>query len=300
MHPTSITELLNMKLPIIGAPMFLISNPELVVAVSKAGGIGAFPAFNYRTLEELDEVIGEIKKTTPSLAVNIVLHKEKNPNWSKQIDVCMKHRVNAIIFSLGIPRSVIQDLKQHDVRVLCDVVSLRQAKIVARAGADALIAVSQGAGGHAGAISPMSFIPYLKEEIGLPVIAAGSVSTGRQMAAAFVLGADAVYLGTRLIATHEAKASQAYLDLILSQGPESIVYTDALSGIHGNFFKQSIEKWEQQKGSDTSNNKPWRDLYSAGHGIAQIKSIEHVSTIIENMMKDYQQIMGEFAESPDY
>lgn len=224
---TKISEMLKIDLPIIAAPMFLVSYPELVVAVSEAGGIGCFPSLNYRTPEQLREGILEIRsKTKKPIGVNLILHKEHNPNWAKQFEVVMDLKVELIITSLGTPRTIAKEIKSNGSILFCDVTTLKHANIVAKSGADALIAVSQGAGGHAGAITPFALIPYLKKEIGLPVIAAGAISTGSQMAAALSLGADAVYIGTRFIATPESRAQNEYKQMLIDSSPDEIVYTE--------------------------------------------------------------------------
>ncbi|MCB1318245.1 MAG: nitronate monooxygenase, partial [Leptospiraceae bacterium] len=187
---TPLSKMLNIDLPIIGAPMFLVSYPDLVVAVSEAGGIGCFPALNYRTPEELKDGIQEIRaRTQKPIGVNLILHKQHNPRWPEQYEVVMREKVELIITSLGTPRTIAGEIKQSGAGLFCDVTTLRHAEVVAQSGADALIAVAAGAGGHAGAISPFSLFPYLKERTGLPIVAAGAISNGRQMAAALALGA---------------------------------------------------------------------------------------------------------------
>ena len=241
--------MLNIKYPVFGAPMFLVSYPELVAAVSEAGGIGCFPSMNYRSTDELNDALFEIReKTKKPIGVNIVLYKDHNPQWSSQLKVCLDHKVDLIITSMGVPRSIISEVKSAGVKIFCDVIDLRYARAVAKAGADAVIAVCSGAGGHAGRISPFSFIPYLKDELDLPVIAAGSIATGRQMAAAMILGAEAVFIGTRFIASEEASASESYKNAVINAVPEDIIYTDEISGVYANWLKESYEKFK--KGSE--------------------------------------------------
>lgn len=291
---TSITKMLGIDLPILGAPMFLVSYPDLVVAVSEAGGIGCFPSLNYRSIEQLREGLTEIRsRTKKPIGVNLILYKEHNPNWSQQLEVCLEFKVELLITSLGTPRTVVKEAKSVGSKVFCDVTTLKHANIVAKAGADALIAVAQGAGGHAGGISPFSLFPYLKKETGLPVIAAGAISTGAQMMASLALGADAVYVGTRLIATKEAAAQQAYKDMIVESQPEDIVYTPEISGIPANWLKKSIDKMEgpvSKEGGLNDEYKRWRDIWSAGHGVAQIESVESATDVIQNMAKEYDNI----------
>ncbi len=298
---TKISDMLGIDLPIIGAPMFLVSYSDLVVAVSEAGGIGCFPALNYRTIEQLREGLTEIRsRTKKPIGVNLILHKDHNPNWAKQFEVCLEFKVELIITSLGSPRSIVQEAKSNGSKVFCDVTTLRHAQIVAKAGADALIAVCHGAGGHAGTISPYVLIPQLKEELGLPVIAAGAISSGKQMAASFALGADAIYIGTRLIATPEAKANEDYKKLILESTAEDLVYTAEVSGIPANWLKKSLEKAQIQKpgtiagATETEIEKEykrWKDIWSAGQGITQIKEIKPAKEIISSMVKEYLDIV---------
>ncbi|MCS6984021.1 MAG: nitronate monooxygenase [Leptospiraceae bacterium] len=296
--PTAITEMLRIDLPIMAAPMFLVSYPDLVVAVSEAGGIGCFPSLNYRTLEALREGLREIRERTQKpIGVNLILHKEHNPNWAKQFEILLEFKVELIITSLGTPKSIVGEAKSVGAKVFCDVTTLKHARIVAKAGADALVAVAQGAGGHAGAISPFNLIPYLKEETNLPVVAAGGITNGRQMAAAFALGADAVYVGTRFIATHEAKASEEYKRLLIESQPEDIVYTPEISGIPANWLRVSYEKWKNAKSHSQAHSleeeyKRWRDIYSAGHGVAQIKEILPAVEVIRRMVAEYEEAIS--------
>ncbi len=290
---TPLTELLGIDLPIIGAPMFLVSYADLVVAVSEAGGIGTFPSMNFRSLDELRDVLREIRqRTRKPIGVNIVLYKEHNPQWARQLEICLEFGVELIITSMGTPRTVVREARSTGARVFCDVVTLRQAQVVAKAGADALIAVSGGAGGHAGTISPFSLVPYLAEETGLPVIAAGSVTNGKQMAAALSLGAAGVYVGTRLIATPESRASEEYKAMLLASVPEEIVYTDSVSGVPANWLQRSLDRLEKLRESGESGDefKRWRDIWSAGHGVAQIRRIEPAGEVIASMAREYEAV----------
>lgn len=299
MIKTKITEMLGVEKPVLGAPMFLVSYPKLVAAVSNAGGVGCFPALNYRSVEELRTGLREIREMTDKpIGVNLILYKDHNPNWPRQLEVCLEEKVELFITSLGTPRTVVQDAKSIGAKVFCDVTTLRHANIVAKAGADALIAVAQGAGGHAGAISPFSLIPYLKEETDLPVIAAGSIGNGAQMAAAFSLGAEAVYVGTRLIASDEARADERYKQMVVDSAPEEIEYTDRISGIPANWLKRSIEKLEQgpdapaHSGDMTKEYKQWKDVWSAGHGVGQIKAVRPAAAIVDEMISEYEQVVA--------
>lgn len=305
---TKITEMLNIDLPIIAAPMFLVSYPELVVAVSEAGGIGCFPSLNYRTPEQLREGLKEIRsKTNKPIGVNIILHKEHNPNWAKQFEIVMEMKVELVITSLGTPRTIAKEIKANGSTLFCDVTTLKHANIVAKSGADALIAVAQGAGGHAGNTNPFALIPYLKKETGLPIIAAGAISGGQQMAAALALGADAVYVGTKLIATNESRAQNEYKQMLIDSSPDEIIYTEKISGIPANWLAKSVEKSPELMSHSTrkiaegyaggeqameQEYKRWRDIWSAGQGVAQIENIRPAGDVILEMAKEYLEVVS--------
>lgn len=285
---TKLTEMLGIDLPVIGAPMFLVSYPDLVVAVSEAGGIGCFPSMNYRDLGEFRGALEEIRgRTKKPVGVNIVLYKDHNPQWARQVEIALEFGIELIITSMGAPRSVVRDAKASGSKVFCDVISLRHAEIVAAAGADGLIAVTDGAGGHTGNISPFSLIPYLIQEVGLPVVAAGSIGTGQQMAAALSLGAVGVSVGTRFIATPESGAKEEYKQMILQARPEDIVKSAEISGVPANWIRQSIEGLVS--GAEVVEPfRRWRDIWSAGHGVAQIHEIRPVAEIMEEMVREYE------------
>ncbi|WP_411824394.1 NAD(P)H-dependent flavin oxidoreductase [Leptospira sp. 'Mane'] len=305
---TPITEMLKIDLPIIAAPMFLVSYPELVVAVSEAGGIGCFPSLNYRTPEQLKDGLQEIRsKTKKPIGVNIILHKDHNPNWAKQFEVVMEMKVELIITSLGTPRTIAKEIKANGSHLFCDVTTLKHANIVAKSGADALITVAQGAGGHAGNITPFALIPYLKKETGLPVIAAGAISGGAQMAAALSLGADAVYVGTKFIATNESRAQNEYKQMLIDSAPEEIVYTEKISGIPANWLEKSVNKSPDilqdgpkkiaagHSGGEHAieqEYKRWKDIWSAGQGVAQIENVRPAKEVIDEMVKEYLEIVN--------
>jgi len=289
---TAITEMLGIDLPIFAAPMFLVSSPDLVIAVSEAGGLGCFPSMNYRTIGEFEAVLQEIQgRSDKPFGVNLVLYKEHNPDWKKQFDLCLQYGVRLVITSMGTPRTVIREARSAGVKIFCDVTTLRMAQVVATAGADALIAVAQGAGGHAGAISPFSLIPYLKKETGLPVLAAGSIGTGAQMAAAFALGASAVYCGTRFICTNESAANEQYRQMIIDSSPEEIRYTPEVSGVPANWLVRSLDAWDKNRKSHPDEEwKRWRDIWSAGHGVAQIESVLPAAEVVRNIAAEYLEV----------
>jgi nitronate monooxygenase len=295
---TKITEMLGNDLPIFAAPMFLVSYTDLVVAVSEAGGVGCFPSVNYRTIPELRSALEEIRsRTNKPFGVNIILSRDHNPNRAKQLELCYEFRVPLIITSMGTPRTIVKEAHQTGCRIFCDVTTLRMAEVVATSGADALIAVAQGAGGHAGAISPFSLIPYLKEATGLPVLAAGSITNGSQMAAAFALGADAVYCGTRFICTPESGAKPDYKQMIIDSKPEEIEYTDRISGIPANWMGRSLERVRDLNGENPDDPYTrWRDIWSAGHGVGQIDDIRPAEQIVREMADEYGRVLQRFPE----
>lgn len=287
--------MLGIELPIIGAPMFLVSYPELVAAVSNEGGIGTFPALNFREPEELKNGIDTIRSlTSKPIGVNLILHKEHNPDWQKQLKTCLDKNVELYIASLGTPRSLIKEVHSSGAKVFCDITTLKHAKLVAKAGCDAIIAVGSGAGGHSGNISLFSLIPYIKEETNLPVIAAGSIGTGFQILAALSLGADAVSIGTRFIASIEARVNENYKTMLIDSSPEEIIYTDKVTGIFSNWMKQSLDKHpyilngEKPPQSLEGDSKRWKDIWSAGQGVAQIKEVLSVQEIFHRIKNEYR------------
>lgn len=227
---TSLTRLLDIKYPIIGAPMFLVSNVEMVVAISEAGGIGTFPALNYRPIEKFREAIIEMKrKTKKPIGVNVIVNKS-NTRQNEDIKIALDHGVELFITSLGSPAAVIREAHKNGAKVFCDVTNLEHARKVADLGADGLIAVGTGAGGHAGPISPLVLVPWLAREMKIPVVLAGGVAHGSQIAAALALGAGGVHVGTRFIASTEASVDTAYKNAVVQSTPEDIVLTTRISG----------------------------------------------------------------------
>ncbi len=222
--------MLGCRYPIIGGPMFLVSDAELVVAVSEAGGVGGMPSLNWRKTEEFQAAVRDVKaKTRSPYSVNLIVNKA-NPRVRPDLDVCVEERVPLVITSLGNPKETIERMHAVGCKVFCDVTTLEYAKKVEGMGADGVIAVSAGAGGHAGPTSPLVLIPYLRRHLRILVVAAGGVANGTQIASAMCLGASAVQIGTRFIATEEAKVDVAYKKAILSAAPEDILMTNKISG----------------------------------------------------------------------
>ncbi|MEB3285041.1 MAG: nitronate monooxygenase [Candidatus Sericytochromatia bacterium] len=286
MTETAITQMFGVRFPVIAAPMFLVSNVEMIVAVGEAGGIGTAPALNFRTTEAFREAVREIKqRTNAPFGINLILLN--NPRLKEDLTVCLEERVPLIITSLGDPTSVIAAAHAHGSRVFCDVVNVRHAAKAKAAGADALVAVAAGAGGHAGTTTPFVLIPWLRREVGLPVVAAGGLADGGTLAAAMALGADAGYFGTRFIASTEAPVPPEFKDAICSASPEDIVYTPEVTGHPANFLKDSLEKWRTADQAGQSEMKRWRDVWSAGHTVGLIQRVRPCAEIVQDIMSEY-------------
>lgn len=290
---TEFTQMMGVAYPIIGAPMFLISYEELVTAVARAGGLGALPLPNFRNAEDLKKTLQNIrKKTDKPIGVNI--HVSGKFQWKEQLALCLDFGVTFFITSLGDPRLILEDVHANGGKVFADVVSLEQGLKARESGVDGLIAVAAGAGGHAGRTSAMVLVPYLKSKVGLPVIAAGGISTGGQMAAAMALGACAVVVGTRLVATDESRAILAYKEAIVAAGPDEIVCTDRITGNPANWLRKSIENFEKMP--ELGSGK-WKALWSAGQSVAQAEDIRPAGLVITKMVEEYVRTCKELGQS---
>jgi nitronate monooxygenase len=313
---TPFTSLLGLKYPIIAGPMFLISDENLVTAVSEAGGLGGMPSLNWRTTEQFREAVRTIKsRTQKPFAVNLIVNKA-NPRQTPDLAVCAEEKVPLVITSLGSPKEAIRQMHAVGCKVFCDVTTLDYAKKVQDLGADGVIAVSAGAGGHAGPISPLVLIPFLKRHLNIPIIAAGGIATGEQIAAAIVLGASGVQIGTRFIATTESKAKQNYKDAILNSDPEDIVMTLKVSGTPAavirtpyidkigldlNPIEKLMYKYPQTKKYMTiarhylgtkalekaAGGTTWKEVWSAGQGVGLIDDIKPAAKVVEDLVQEY-------------
>ena len=314
---TSFTKLMNIDYPIIGAPMFLVSNVDMVVAISEAGGIGTFPSLNYRPPEKMVEALREIKsKTKKPIGINIIVNKS-NTRAAGDLKCALDHGVKLFITSLGSPKDVIIDAHKNGSKVICDVVNLEHAKKVQDLGADGVIAVSAGAGGHAGPVSPIVLVPWLKKEISIPIIAAGGIADGYTMAAMLALGASAVSIGTRFIASTEAHIEPAYKQAIVDSSPEDIVMTTQISGTPAAvirtpyidrvglelpwYFKLLKDRKLTKKyivplihylGSkaleEAATGPSWKTVWSAGQSVGLINEILSCDAIMKKLIKDYE------------
>lgn len=315
---TSFTELLNCSYPIIAGPMFLVSNVELVTAVSRAGALGGMPSLNWRSTDEFRRAVQMVKaKTSKPFAVNLIVN-QANIRQEADLKVCVEEKVPLVITSLGNPKETIKRMHEIGSKVFCDVTTLKHAKKVEDLGADGVIAVSAGAGGHAGPISPLVLIPYLRRYLKIPVVLAGGIATGEQIAAALLLGASAVQIGTRFIASQESTVDESYKKAILNSEPEDIVLTKKISGtpaavintpyiaqqglelnlIESFLFnnprtKKYMKMLRSYIGSKSLekavSGTTWKEVWSAGQGVGLINEILPSEKIIHQLVKEYYQ-----------
>lgn len=297
--------------------MFLVSNVDMVVSISEAGGVGTFPALNFRPKDNYLTALKTIKKrTSKPIGVNIIVN-QSNRRQTDDLRGALDHGVELIITSLGNPREVIKAAHQNGTKVFCDVTNLEHALKVEDLGADGLIAVSAGAGGHAGPISPLVLIPWLKSRIKIPLIAAGGVANGTTLAACLALGASGVSIGTRFIASTEAQVDPQYKKAILESTPEDIVLTSRISGtpaavINTPFIQKqglSLTPWLQLLKSqswskkwitslihalgmnalETAATQPtWKQVWSAGQSVGLVNDIKSCQEIIHQIINEYQ------------
>ena len=286
---TEFTRMIGVDYPIIGAPMFLISYEELAIAVSEAGGLGAIPLPNFRTIEDLERTLTNIRRGTDK-PIGVNIHLSGRFEWKKQLAACLNAGVKFFITSLGDPRLILDDVHANGGRVFADVISLNQGLKARDRKVDGLIAVASDAGGHSGTVPTIVLVPYLKSKVGLPVIAAGGISTGAQMAAGLALGACAVVVGTRLIATPESRALPAYKEAVVKSGPEDIVCTDRITGDPANWLAESIRDFDKRPALES---KRWLELWSAGKSVAQVDEIRPAGEVIREMV---QECIGVFRE----
>jgi nitronate monooxygenase len=290
---TEFTRMIDVDYPIIGAPMFLISYEELVIAVAEAGGLGAIPLPNFRTIEDLKHTLKRIReKTDKPIGVNI--HTSGKFEWKGQLALCLDAGVKFFITALGDPRLILDDVHDNGGKVFSDVASLKQGLKARDKGVDGLIAVASGAGGHCGTVPTHILVPYLKSKTSLPVIAAGGISTGAQMAAAMAVGACGVVVGTRLVATMESRAAPDYKKAVVAAGPEDIVCTSRITGNPASWIAESIKDFHEQP---KIGSKRWRDYWSAGQSVAQTEEIKPAGEVLREMVKEYVYTCKRLGES---
>ena len=301
----------RLALHVVDAPMFLVSGTEIVIACCKAGIVGTFPALNQRSSDGLEKwlkIISEnlTDKDAP-YGVNLIVHKT-NPRVQPDLNICIKYKVPLIITSLGAIADLVDEVHSYGGVVFHDVTTVRHAQKAAEAGCDGLILVCAGAGGHAGTINPFALLPEIRNFFKGTILLAGSISDGRSIAAAQMLGADLAYLGTRFIATHESKAPDAFKEMLVNSTAKDIMYTPAISGIPGNFLRPSLEvagfdpdklpikKADQAEFGEQmqEERKAWRDVWSAGQGVGQIDDIPNAQDLIERLKEEYATAIKEF------
>ncbi|MEM1379990.1 MAG: nitronate monooxygenase family protein [Pseudomonadota bacterium] len=293
------------KLPAVAAPMFIVSGPTLVKAECEAGVIGSFPALNARPAEALTEWLDDIESVGKPFAVNHIVHRS-NDRLMHDLEVTVKHQVPLAITSLGARPEVFEATQSYGGLCFHDVINNTFAKKAIEKGADGLILVAAGAGGHAGTLSPFAFVAEVREWFDGPILLSGAIGTGRGVLAALAAGADAAYIGSAFIASDEANAPDPYKQGIVDGGMEDIVYTNYFSGVHGNYLKPSIakagmdpdnlpvadpSKMDFKSGGDSSA-KVWKDIWGAGQGIGTIKSRGSMKSLVDQFTAEYDEARG--------
>lgn len=290
---TEFTRMFDVDYPIIGAPMFLVSYEDLAVAVAEAGGLGTFPLPNYRTVEDLGRALDAIRERTDK-PIGVNIHLSGRFPWKEQLALCLNAGVRFFITSLGDPRLILDDVHAAGGKVFADLISLEQALKARDRGVDGLVAVASDAGGHCGKVPTIILVPYLRTKVGLPVIAAGGISTGAQMAAAIALGACAVVVGTRLIATSESRALPEYKEAVVAAGPEEIVCNAEITGNPANWLARSIRDFKERP---ELGSKRWLELWSAGKSVAQAESIIPAGRVIREMVEEYLSVVEQMKKT---
>ncbi|WP_028731572.1 NAD(P)H-dependent flavin oxidoreductase [Rhizobium leguminosarum] len=302
----------RLRLPVIGSPLFIISHPALTLAQCKAGIVGAFPALNARPESQLDEWLAEIteelarhddahpERPAAPFAVNQIVHMS-NKRLEHDLSLCVKYKVPIVISSLGAVPEVNAAVHSYGGIVLHDIINNRHAHSAIRKGADGLIAVAAGAGGHAGTLSPFALVQEIREWFDGPLLLAGAIATGGAILAAEAMGADMAYIGSPFIATEEARAADAYKQAIVAGAASDIVYSNYFTGVHGNYLKPSIVA----AGMDPDNlpladvskmdfeqavggAKAWKDIWGSGQGISAIKAVEPVAKLVDRLEDEYR------------
>ena len=293
----------RLRLPVIAAPMFLVSGPDLVVASCQAGVVGTFPALNQRTTEGFDDWLGQIEsRLTPKDApygVNLIVHNT-NPRLEADLKVCEAHMVPLIITSLGALADLVARVHAYGGLVFHDVTTLRHAQKAAEAGVDGLILVCAGAGGHAGVINPFAMVPEVRAFFDGTIILAGCISDGQGVAAAETMGADLAYLGTRFISVQESMAPAEYKEMLCDSAAADIVYTPAISGVPASFLRQSLinagldpnnlpTKTDINMGEELdSESKAWKNIWSAGQGVGSVQDVPTTAELVDRLAREYR------------
>ncbi|KQW66387.1 2-nitropropane dioxygenase [Phenylobacterium sp. Root77] len=303
----------RLRIPVIGSPLFIISGPELVIAQCKAGIVGSFPALNARPASQLDEWLAQITeeladwdrknpdRLSAPFAMNQIVHKT-NDRLEHDVEMAVKYKVPVTITSLGAREDVNQAIHSYGGVVLHDVINDRFARKAVEKGADGLIPVAAGAGGHAGHLSPFALVQELREWFDGPIALSGSIANGAAILGAQAMGADLAYIGSAFIATREANAAQDYKDMIVASRGDDIVYSNLFTGVHGNYLRPSIEaagldpdnlpQSDPSKMSFGSGGnqkaKAWKDIWGCGQGIGAVKDIPSAGDMIDRLAAEYE------------
>ena len=309
----------KLRIPLIGAPMFIVSGPELVIAQCKAGIVGSFPALNARPQSALNDWLLQIKdelgayeeanpdQVVAPYAVNQIAHAS-NSRLFEDVETCVKHEVPIIITSLRPPEDIVTAVHSYGGLVFHDVISLRHARKAIAQGVDGIIAVSAGAGGHAGPMSPFALVKEIRREFDGAVILSGCITTGSDVVAALALGADLAYSGTRFIATDEARAVPDYKEMVVDSKAEDIVYSSLFTGVHGSYLKGSIanagmdpdnlpegDKSHMDFSNSDADAKAWRDIWGAGQGVGTIDDILPAYDVVMRMEQEYRETLSKLS-----
>ncbi|MEM9574678.1 MAG: nitronate monooxygenase family protein [Pseudomonadota bacterium] len=311
----------NLRLPVIGAPLFIISHPPLVTAQCKAGIVGSFPALNARPEAQVDEWLAVItenldahnaahpEKPAAPFAVNQIVHPS-NKRLEHDLRMCVKYKVPIVISSLGAVPEVNDAIHSYGGIVLHDIINNRHANSAIRKGADGLIAVAAGAGGHAGPLSPFALIQEIREWFDGPLLLSGSIANGGAILAAQAMGADMAYIGSPFIATDEARAVDEYKQMIVDSQAKDIVYSNYFTGIHGNYLAPSIEKAGMDPKAlpeadptkmdfaeaSKEGSKAWKDIWGCGQGIGAIKEVQPVAQLVDRLEVEYHDAKKRIAD----
>ncbi len=312
----------DLTLPVVAAPMFLISGPRLVIECCKNGIVGTFPALNQRTTEGFEEWLIQIKtelaefeqatgKKAAPFGVNLIVHRT-NPRVQADLEICIKHKVPLIITSLGAVAELVDQVHSYGGLVFHDVIKKRHAQKAAGAGVDGLILVAAGAGGHAGTLNPMPFIQEIRSFFDKTILLSGCMSNGQDIASALHMGADLAYLGTRFINVQESKADEGYQQMIIDCGASDIVHTAAISGVAANFLRPSLEAmgitqemWGKKAKIDFGKEldaaqaeaKAWKTLWSAGQGVTTINDVLSTEMLVKRMQQEFKDAVATYKES---
>ncbi len=309
----------HLRLPVVGSPMFIVSTPELVIAQCQSGIVGSFPALNARPREAFAQWLERIERALASYdrehphqpsapyAVNMIVHRS-NDRLEHDLEVLVQHQVPIVITSLGARPEVNEAVHSYGGIVLHDVINDVFARKAIEKGADGVIAVAAGAGGHAGTHSPFALIQEIRQWFDGPLLLSGSIARGDAVLAALVMGADLAYVGSPFIATIEANAPPAYKQMIVESGAQDIVYTDYFSGVHGNYLKPSIvaagldpetfgreEGHRMNFGSDRKRPETWSRIWGAGQGIGAVREIVSTAELVARLKREYRQRLREIA-----